>query len=92
MANTTVQIIIIGLVQGVSFRYYAKKLAVSLGLTGFAKNLGDGSINVLVQGNKDNIDEFIGGCKKGPEQAKVENIRVKEINSKEKFNNFEIRY
>lgn len=88
----TTQIIIVGLVQGVSFRHYAKKTAMSLGLTGFAKNLKDGSVEVLVQGNKDNINKLIDWCKKGTEQAKVENIKIKEINLTEKFNLFEIRY
>ena len=87
--NTT-QIIINGLVQGVSFRYYTRKTALSLGLTGFVKNLKDGSVEVFVQGNKDNINKFIDWCKKGPEQAKVENVKIKEINFKEKFNLFEI--
>lgn len=86
------QITITGLVQGVSFRYYAKKTALSLGLTGFAKNLEDDSVEIIVQGSKDNINKLINWCKKGPEQAKVENVEIKEINLTEKFNLFEIRY
>lgn len=86
------QITIIGLVQGVSFRHYTKKTALSLGLTGFVKNLKDGSVEIIVQGSKDNINKLINWCKKGPEQAKVENVKIKEINLTEKFNLFEIRY
>ncbi|MBS3122769.1 acylphosphatase [Candidatus Woesearchaeota archaeon] len=88
----TAQIIINGLVQGVSFRYYTKKTALSLGLTGFVKNLKDGSVEIVVRGNKDNINKLINWCKKGSEQAKVENVKIKEINLIEKFNLFEIRY
>ena len=88
----TAQIIINGLVQGVYFRYYTKKTALSLGLTGFVKNLKDGSVEIVVRGNKDNINKLINWCKKGSEQAKVENVKIKEINLIEKFNLFEIRY
>ena len=88
----TAQIIINGLVQGVSFRYYTKKTALSLGLTGFVKNLKDDSVEIVVRGNKDNINKLINWCKKGSEQAKVENVKIKEINLIEKFNLFEIRY
>ena len=52
------KIIAIGHVQGVGFRFSAQTLAVSLGLTGFVKNMSDGSVYIEVQGDRQVIGQF----------------------------------
>ncbi len=52
-------IIFYGRVQGVGFRYYAVNKARQLGLTGWVKNLYDGSVEMEVQGEEPKIDELI---------------------------------
>ena len=52
-------IIITGNVQMVGFRTFLKNLAESLHITGYAKNLEDGSVNVVCEGEKENIEELI---------------------------------
>lgn len=89
---STTQIIITGLVQGVSFRHYAKKTSMFFGLTGFAKNLEDGSVEIVIQGSKDNINKFINWCKKGPELADVKSLKIKDVSISENFKGFEIKY
>ena len=52
-------IILHGRVQGVGFRYYAVNKANQLGLTGWVRNLPDGTVEMEVQGNEPSIDELI---------------------------------
>lgn len=73
MEKKHVKIHIYGQVQGVFFRSSAKEEALSLGLTGFARNEDDGSVYVEVEGDEDAVNKFIEWCRKGPSQAKVSN-------------------
>ena len=68
-----------GKVQRVGFRRYVLDLAQDLGLTGFAKNLPDGSIEIFVQGEKEQLSKFVGMVKQSPLPAKV--VEVKEDKS-----------
>ena len=81
-----------GFVQGVSFRHYANKKADELGISGYAKNIKDGSLEILCTGKKSDLERFIDWCSKGPEDAKVKTIDVKEIEPDEKFSGFEIMH
>lgn len=63
MANQAKKIIFSGSVQGVGFRYTVSRLAVRYGLTGYAKNLADGSVEVVAQGQPDEIELFIENIK-----------------------------
>ena len=78
-----------GLVQGVFFRHSAKIEAEKLGLKGCAKNLKDGSVEIIVCGEKDKINEFVEWRRNGSSMAKVERIEAKEIEYK-KFKDFDI--
>ena len=71
---------ILGLVQGVNFRYYAKIKADELDIKGFVKNEPDGSVYIEAEGENDSLDRFVEWCKKGPRSAKVDRIEVKEEN------------
>ena len=57
--------IISGLVQGVFFRAYAKDEAERLNLTGWVKNRWDGKVEMVIEGEKEKIDEMIKWCYKG---------------------------
>lgn len=59
MGNIRKHIIFYGRVQGVGFRYYSVNKARQLGLTGWVKNLCDGSVEMEVQGEESGIDELI---------------------------------
>ena len=82
--------IVKGNVQGVFFRYNVKKIAAKLDLNGFVKNLNDGSIEVVAEGEK--INELIEYCRKGPGFAKVEKVDVKIEKPNNEFKDFEIKY
>ena len=69
---------IYGLVQGIFFRASAKEQADKLGITGFAKNMPDGSVYIEAEGEKNNLDKFIKWCNRGPILAQVEKVEVSE--------------
>jgi len=78
-----------GRVQGVGFRLFCWNWAQSLGIFGYAKNLTDGSVEVLAQGKEENLQEFLEKIKQGPKLAKVEKIEIIWRKAKNKFSYFE---
>jgi len=65
-----------GRVQGVGYRYFTATRARSFGLSGYAKNLADGSVEVLAQGEEVKIKQLISMLKLGPRLAEVRDIQV----------------
>ncbi|MFP3165928.1 MAG: acylphosphatase [Nitrososphaeria archaeon] len=82
------EIIVEGLVQGVGYRAFAKRAAEKLGLKGYAENLPDGTVKIIVEGEKDQIEDFIEECKRGPPLSEVENLEVKWEQYKGEFDSF----
>lgn len=86
-----VHVFISGFVQGVGFRYFLKRQAGRLGLNGFVRNTIDRRVEAVFEGEKENVDEIIEICRKGPFLAEVENIEVKwESSQKDTPSSFEI--
>ncbi len=85
----TIQIKITGLVQGVFFRQSTIDIARKLGLTGMVKNLKSGAVQIFVTGEQHQLDKLIQWCHHGPDQARVENVSVQEVDLME-FNGFKI--
>jgi acylphosphatase len=80
-----------GDVQGVSYRYFAKKEAKKLGLVGWAKNEHDGTVSIFVQGDPENIQHFVDWCKEGSPMATVEDIKVEKAEFAENIREFEVK-
>lgn len=72
-------IIASGKVQGVGFRFFCQLNATSLNLTGFAKNLYNGDVEIEVQGKMENLDLFISKIKLGNRFINVTSINISEI-------------
>lgn len=79
-----------GKVQGVFFRASAQKKAGELGISGFVKNLENGSVCMEAEGEKDALEKFIEWCHVGPPNATVSEIKASEGFFKS-FNGFEIK-
>ena len=79
-----------GKVQGVNFRFYARKKAEDLGLAGFVKNEADGSVYIEAEGPVEQVDQFVAWCKEGPVRASVQHVMTQEREVKN-FIGFEIR-
>lgn len=80
-----------GFVQGVFFRYTTKQKARELSLVGYAKNLSDGRVEVVAEGEENNLIELVNFLHKGPEYAKVEKVDVKWSNASNQFKDFSIK-
>jgi len=81
-----------GKVQGVFFRENTVKKAQQLGITGWVKNLADGRLEAVFEGEKDKVEKIVNWAKKGPFLAKVYNLEVEWQEYKGEFNNFEKKY
>lgn len=81
---------ITGKVQGVFYRAAAEVQAEKYGLNGYARNMPDGSVQCLIQGEDISIEEFIKWAKVGPPKAKVDNVKVEYQGIKESYSAFEI--
>lgn len=73
-----VRMVITGTVQGVFFRNFIKEQADKLGIRGFVRNLDDGNVEVVAEGNLVDIDSLIEICKKGPKFANIREVKVEE--------------
>jgi len=87
-----IHLIISGRVQGVFFRHNTNKIANKLGLTGFVRNLGNGCVEVIAEGNEEKLKELILFCKEGPENSNVANVKTQYEEPKNEFNTFSIKY
>ncbi|MUJ29112.1 acylphosphatase [Aliivibrio fischeri] len=67
-----------GKVQRVGFRFHTAHNALKLGLTGYARNQEDGSVEVLVCGSEDKINQFLEWLQVGPQLARVDSIKQEE--------------
>lgn len=88
----TVHVIVEGRVQGVFFRDYTLRQARNLKLKGWAKNLTDGSVEIIISGSEQHVDAMIDWLHEGSPLAVVSSVNVEEILPTEKLTGFEIRY
>ena len=68
-----------GTVQGVFFRDSCRREAQRLGVGGSARNLEDGRVEVVAEGDDDAVQALIDWCRKGSAQAKVESVEVEDL-------------
>ena len=81
-----------GIVQGVFFRANTKRVADQLGVKGWVKNLLDGRVEAVFEGDKRAVDEIIEWCRSGPPLARVEHVEVRWEPYRGEFKDFRIRY
>ena len=89
--ETRAHLLISGRVQGVFFRRFAQQKAKELGIAGWARNLIDGGVEIMAEGEKENIERFIDWCKSGPPLAKVKDIKVSYEKYVGEWKDFELR-
>ena len=65
-----------GRVQGVGYRYFAREKAGELGITGYARNVPDGSVDVVAESEEQTLKEFLELLREGPRLARVTDIQV----------------
>ncbi|KJY82462.1 acylphosphatase [Vibrio galatheae] len=78
-----------GIVQGVGFRYHTSYQGLKLGVSGYAKNLSNGDVEVVVCGNEQQIEAMARWLEQGPRSARVDNL-VREAISYKPYKGFQI--
>ena len=84
----TQQFLVSGRVQGVSFRYFTQQCAHKLGLVGFARNLADGCVEVIAQGDAESLMSLKAYLQRGPEHAEVKDVIVTAVEEPEIMSEF----
>lgn len=81
-----------GRVQGVFFRDYTRREAQARGLTGWVKNMADGSVEAVFCGDSSEIKSMVDWLHGGSPHAVVTGVRVKKLDPAESYPDFQIRY
>ena len=80
---------ITGRVQGVGFRHFTHKLALGMGITGYVKNMSDGSVEVMAQSKSERtLEAFQKRLKEGPSFARVDDFERTDMDDNRKYNDF----
>ncbi len=87
----TLHVQISGFVQGVGFRYFVMTQARSLDLKGWVRNLVNGDVEVLAQGDETRLQLFLEHLRRGPMRSNVTSARVDWPENDRTYNEFEIR-
>ena len=85
-----VRVRVTGKVQGVFYRVWVKRKATELGITGWVRNVDEGNVEMLFQGEKDAVDEMLQQCREGSRSASVVNVDVELVQADKAIEGFEI--
>jgi acylphosphatase len=88
----TYEVLLSGRVQGVGFRYFVESIAGKHDICGYVRNTYNNKVEVICQGEEDDIEQFIGEIKRGPTFSAVNDVKIEEIKDSKKYNIFEIKY
>lgn len=84
---------VVGKVQGVSFRWFTRRAAQELGISGWVRNLPDGSVEVRARGDASALDQLLEAIKRGPARSRVERVEAQPWNeAREPEGLFEIKF
>lgn len=89
---TSVQAIVYGFVQGVFFRAFVIRRAKELGLTGYVRNLPQGTVEVVAEGERGQLEKLIGYLEVGPPGARVKRVVTNWSGYTGSYANFNVRY
>ena len=84
------RVLVSGRVQGVFFRDSTREKAQALGLSGWVRNLPDGRVEAVFEGDGDRVGEMLSWCEDGPPDAQVQNVST-ENEEPENLSGFEVR-
>lgn len=74
VATETVRVFIHGFVQGVSYRRWLQGEALERGIRGWVRNRADGSVEALLHGDPQKVDDLVRACRHGPALARVDKV------------------
>jgi len=80
-----------GHVQGVGFRHYTMRTAGEMRVKGWVRNLRDGRVEVVAEGKRSRLEEFLSALRRGPVSASVEEVEEEWAPAKDEFTGFKVR-
>jgi acylphosphatase len=92
MSKRRAHVWIRGFVQGVCFRAFARDAAVREGVTGWVRNLRDGRVEAVFEGDTDQVARMVAWCREGSPLGSVDEVVVREEPFEGSFDRFEITY
>lgn len=91
-ANARAHLIVSGRVQGVFFRAETQRAAMRYGVSGWVRNKRDGTVEAVIEGEKNDVIALINWCKTGPPHSRVENVDVGWQDYQGAYADFSVRY
>lgn len=92
MKEKTIHVTITGNVQGVGFRWFTKQEADKRAIQGTVQNMPDGSVEAVFQGDEPALEDCIAAVRSGPSHARVDDVRVKTVESPSRYDSFSITH
>ena len=92
MANQRIRVFVKGKVQGVFFRQALKVKAKQNNVFGWVKNLTDGRVEALLEGDEENVNTLVEWCHAGPANARVEDVEIRNEKFTNEFSKFDVLY
>jgi acylphosphatase len=89
--NFRLQATVTGRVQGVSFRYFVVDQAMNLDLTGWTRNLWNGSVEVMAEGQREKLEFLLQSLREGPPMARVTDVNFKWLPYEDEFKDFSVK-
>lgn len=90
MANVRAHVFVSGKVQGVYFRQNTMQTAKKHGTTGWVRNLDDGRVEAVIEGDEQSVGKVVEWCHQGPAASKVDAVDVKYEAYTGEFSDFNI--
>jgi acylphosphatase len=90
--QTGAHVFVSGRVQGVFFRVETRREAIKRDVVGWVQNISDGRVEAVFEGEKEDVEEMVDFCRRGPPSAHVTDVDVQWGNYSGSFEGFRIRY
>ncbi len=92
MSKQRVRLFVTGKVLGVFFRQTLKVMAKNNDVFGWVKNLVDGRVEAVLEGNEENVNNLVEWCHGGPANARVEDVEIRNEKFTNEFSKFDVNY
>ena len=92
MSKQRIRLLVTGKVQGVFFRQALKVIAIKNNVTGWVRNLEDGRVEALLEGDIDAVNAVVEWAHGGPANSRVDDVEIKNEVFKDEFTDFEVLY
>lgn len=90
--KTRVHVLVSGRVQGVFFRQETRSRAKALNVSGWIRNLPNGKVEAVFEGEKEAVEKLVEFCRRGPRGARVDGVEVEWSSFRGESNSFRIVY